>query len=192
MVHLMPGCWNWPGKEGQSIRVIAFSNARQVELFLNGQSLGTKTMLRDGHLEWEVPYAPGRLLAKASTNGRVVATDLVATAGAPARILLSPGRQTLQADGQEAVVVPVSILDAQGRLVPDAGNRVSFQLAGGGRILGVGNGNPADHDPDRASQRNAFNGHCITIIQAGSHPEILKLTAASPGLAPASMTFRVR
>jgi len=192
MVHLLPGGWNWPGKEGQPIRVIAFSNARQVELFLNGRSLGAKTMPKDGHLEWEVPYAPGRLLAKASTNGRLVATDLVATAGAPARILLSPGRQTLQADGQDAVVVPVSILDAQGRLVPDAGNRVSFQLAGGGRILGTGNGNPADHDPDRASQRNAFNGHCITIIQAGSRPEILKLTAASPGLTPASITFRVR
>jgi beta-galactosidase len=192
MVHLLPGCWNWPGKEGQPIRVIAFSNARQIELFLNGKSLGAKPMPKDGHLEWEVPYEPGRLLAKGSTDGRVAATDLVETVGPPVRIQLSCDRRVLHADGEDTVVVPVSILDAQGRLVPNAGNRVSFQLGGGGRLLGVGNGNPSDHDTDRANQRNAFNGHCIAVIQAGSHPEILKLTAASPGLASADITFRVR
>ena len=67
MVHLMPMTWNWPGQEGQAIRVIAFSNARQVELFLNGRSLGVQTMPQDGHLEWQVPYAPGRLTAKGFT-----------------------------------------------------------------------------------------------------------------------------
>ena len=64
MVHLMPSTWNWPAKEGQNIRVIAFSNAKQVELFLNGKSLGVKDMPHDGHLEWQVPYEPGELLAK--------------------------------------------------------------------------------------------------------------------------------
>ncbi len=192
MVHLMPGCWNWPGKEGQAIRVIAFSNARQVELFLNGRSLGAKTMPQDGHLEWQVPYEPGRLTAKGSTHGRVVAQDEVETTGAPARIQLSPDRHMLKADGEDTVVVPVSILDAQGRLVPYADNRVSFQLGGGGRILGVGNGNPSDHDPDRANQRKVFHGHCIAVIQAGVHPEVLQLTATSPGLTPAGITLRVR
>ena len=192
MVHLMPGCWNWPGKAGQIIRVVAFSNARQVELFLNGKSLGSKTMPHDGHVEWPVPYMPGRLLAKASADGNVVATDVVETVDAPASIELSPDRQTLHADGQDTVVVPVSILDGQGRLVANAGNRVSFQLAGGGRLLGVGNGNPADHDPDRASERDSFNGHCIAIIQADASAETIQLTATSPGLKPASITFRVR
>jgi beta-galactosidase len=83
-------------------------------------------------------------------------------------------------------------LDAQGRLVSDAGNRVHFELTGGGRLLGVGNGNPSDHDPDRANDRNAFNGHCIAIIQAGLRAETLQLTASSPGLAPASVTFQVQ
>ena len=79
----------------------------------------------------------------------------------------------------------------QGRVVPYSKNRVSFRLSGGGRILGVGNGNPSDHDPDRASERNAFNGHCIVIIQAGEKAEKLQLTAASPGLKEASVSFRV-
>jgi beta-galactosidase len=149
-------------------------------------------MPRDGHLEWQVPYEPGRLMAKGRVNGRVVATDLVETAGPPAHIQISAERQTLHADGTDTIVVPVSILDAQGRFVPDADNRVTFQLVGAGRILGVGNGNPSDHDPDRASQRNSFHGHCMAIIQAGSDPGILRLTATSPGLTSTNLTFRIR
>ena len=109
-----------------------------------------------------------------------MATDQVETTGTPALIQLLPERQVLHADGQDTLVVPYAY------------NRVSFKLGGGGRILGVGNGNPSDHDPDRANQRNAFHGHCIVIIQAGSNPETLQLTATSPGLSSANMTFRVR
>jgi beta-galactosidase len=192
MVHLMPMTWNWPGKEGQVIRVIAFSNARQVELFLNGKSLGPQPMPQDGYLEWKVPYQPGRLMAKGYTDGKLMATEQLETTDAPARIQLSPERTILDADGQDALVVPVSILDAKGRVVPYANNRVSFHLTGGGRILGVGNGNPSDHDPDRASERTAFHGHCIVILQAAAKPETLQLTVTSPGLEPASTTFRIR
>ena len=142
MVHLMPANWNPHGKEGQTIRVIAFSNACQVELFLNGRSLGIKDMPHDDCVEWQVPYEAGQLLAKASANGRVVATDVVETTGTPESIQLSPDRLTLSAGDEDALVVPVSILDDKGRVVPDAINRVTFQLTGGGRILGVANGNP--------------------------------------------------
>ena len=201
MVHLMPMTWNWPNMAGTTsassneltkpIRVIAFSNARQVELFLNGKSLGTQTMPRDGYLEWKVPYQPGRLVAKGSTDGKLMATEQLETTDAPANIRLSPDRTILHGDGQDALVVPVCLLDAKGRVVPYANNRVSFQLSGGGRILGVGNGNPSDHDPDRASERNAFHGHCIVIIQAGAKPEKLQLIATSPGMQGASVTFQV-
>lgn len=191
-VHLMPTCWNWPGKEGQNIRVLAFSNGDRVELFLNGKSLGAQDMPHDSHVEWQVPYRPGRLLAKSYRSGKLVATDSMQTTGAPARLQLSPDRTRLHADGQDAVVVPVSILDAEGRLVPDAGNRVHFQLTGEGRILGVGNGNPSDHDTDKADQRNAFNGHCMAVIQADTHPAVVQLTVTSPGLTSASVTFRTR
>jgi beta-galactosidase len=192
MVHLMPMSWNWTGKEGQPIRVIAFSNAREVELFLNGKSLGVQTMPQDGHLEWQVPFAPGRLMAKAFTNGRVVATDYLETTGTPARLELSPEREVLHADGEDTIVVPVSILDDKGRLVPYADNRVTFNVNGSGHILGVGNGNPSDHDPDRAQQRNAFHGHCMVLIQADSIRGALHLIATSPGLKPATVTLHCR
>jgi len=191
MVHLMPVCWNWPAKEGQNIRVIAFSNAKQVEVFLNGKSCGIQTMPQDGHLEWQIPYAPGRLEAKGITDGKLVATDFVETVDAPARIRLSPERTNLRADGQDTIVVPVSILDGKGRLVDNANNRITFELTGG-KLLGVGNGNPGDHDPDRASQRNTFNGHCIAVIQAGVKRESMKLTVTSPGLSSATVTFEVK
>jgi len=100
-------------------------------------------------------------------------------------------RQNLKADGEDTIVVPVSVLDDKGRLVANADNHVTFQLTGG-RLLGVGNGNPGDHDPDRANQRNAFNGHCIAVIQAGIKSEKITLTASSPGLKPATLTFSAR
>ena len=83
-------------------------------------------------------------------------------------------------------------MDDKGRVVPDANNRVTFQLTGGGKILGVGNGNPADHDTDKADQRNAFHGHCIVVLQAGAQPASLQLTATSPGLESGSVSLTVR
>jgi len=189
MVHLIPSTWNWPGKEGQEIRVLAFSNAKRVELFLNGESLGAKDMPHDAHVEWQVPYAPGALVAKAYAGEKTVATDELQTTGAPARIVLATDRTKLRAGAEDAVVVAVSIVDDKGRLVPNADKRITFKLTGAGRILGVGNGNPADHDTDRADNRNTFHGHCIAVIQAGSKPESFELTATSPGLTPASVSF---
>jgi beta-galactosidase len=191
MVHIMPGSWNWHGKEGQNIRVLAFSNAKKVELVLNGNSLGTKEMPHDDYVEWEVPYQPGDLVAKAYLDGHTVATDVVETTGVESKIQVSPDRTALQANAEDAVVVPISILDAQGRVVPDSDNRVTFQLDGPGKILGVSNGNPADHDTDKSNQRNAFHGHCMVVIEAGNQPGTIHLTATSPGLGSTSVTFDV-
>ena len=192
MVHLLPDTWNWKGKEGQNIRVLAFSNARQVELFLNGKSLGTKNIPHDDFAEWQVPYQPGQLVAKGYINGKRIATETLDTTGAPARIVLSPDRKMLHADSEDALVVPVNILDEKGRVVPDAANRVTFQLNGGGRILGVGNGDPSDHDPDRADNRKTFHGRCVVVIEAGAQPTEMKLVASSPGLAGDAVDFQVK
>lgn len=192
MVHLLPDSWNWKGKEGQNIRVLAFSNGRKVELFLNGKSLGTKDVPHDDFVEWQVPYAPGQLIAKSYTDGKTAATETLETTGAPARIVLSPDRKALHADAEDAVVVPVTILDEKGHVVPDSDNRVTFQLSGGGRILGVGNGDPSDHDTDRADNRKVFHGHCVVVIEAGAQPGEMKLVASSPGLAGETIDFKVK
>jgi beta-galactosidase len=192
MVHLVPGTWNWPGKEGQEIRVLAFSNAKHVELFLNGKSLGTKEMPHNAHVEWQVPYEPGELSAKAYIDDKTVATDKVETTGTPVRIVLLTDRTALRADQDDSAMVAVSLIDDKGRVVPNADKRITFHLAGGGRILGVGNGNPADHDTDKAEERNTFHGRCIVIVQGGAQSAELKLTATSSGLASADVPITVR
>jgi beta-galactosidase len=193
MVHLMPASWNWPGKEGQNIRVIAFSNAKRVELFLNGRSLDAQDMPRNGHAEWQVPYAPGALSAKAyDGDSKTVAIDTVETTGAPARIEIATDRTTLQAGAQDAIVVTASLLDDKSRIVPDADARVTFHLSGDGRILGVGNGNSADHDSDRADSRNTFHGRCIAIIQAGAKNGQIVVTATSPKIAANPLVLQVK
>ncbi len=147
VLHLMPH-WNWPGREGEEIDVRALSNCDEVELFLNGASLGRQAMKPQSVLKWKVPYAPGVLSARGFEGGRVVAETKVETTGVPAVVQLKPDRIAIDASGEDVAVVTVAIADAQGRVMPVAGNEVSFELEGPGRILGVGNGDPSCHEPD--------------------------------------------
>jgi beta-galactosidase len=149
MVHVLPH-WNWPGKEGQPIDVRVYSNAREIELILNDESLGRKPMPRDSHLEWKVAYQPGKLLARGfDAEGKEIASDTVETTGTAATMQLIPNFAKIQADGEAVSVITVRVNDAAGRMVPDATNQISFALSGPGRIIGVGNGDPASHEPDR-------------------------------------------
>jgi beta-galactosidase len=148
VLHLLPH-WNWPGKEGQEIRVDAFSNCKSVELFLNGQSLGKQTMQPNSKLSWLVKYAPGTLSAKGFDDaGNVIAETKVETTGDATQIQLMPDRKTINADGEDVSVFTVAALDAQSRVVPVAQNKINFAIEGAGKILGVGNGDPSCHEPD--------------------------------------------
>jgi beta-galactosidase len=148
VLHLFPH-WNWPGQAGQAIDVWCFSNCKQVELFLNGKSLGRKTMKPNSHLDWMVNYEPGTLSAKGyDANDKLITETKVETTGAPAAVQLEPDRATINADGEDVSVITVSVRDAQNRVVPVATNLVDFDLEGPGKILGVGNGDPSCHEPD--------------------------------------------
>lgn len=189
IVHLLPH-WNWPGKEGQQIEVWCHSNCERVELFLNGASLGSKEIPRYGHAEWRVSYAPGKLEARGYRNGRLAATDIVETTGPATRIELLADRSEMLADGEDMVPVWISLLDAQGRIVPFADNEVTFTVGGAGQIAGVGNGDPSSHEPDRAAKRHAFHGRLMALVQAAERPGTITLSVAAPGLQSARMEFR--
>jgi beta-galactosidase len=149
MVHLLPH-WNWAGREGQPIDVRVYSNVASIELFLNGKSLGRKAVLPDSHLEWKVNYQPGRLIARGyDAAGKEVAADTVETTGKAAELQLSANHKSIAADGRSVSVVTVRVNDGEQRNVPDANHNVAFTLTGPGHILGVGNGDPASHDPDK-------------------------------------------
>jgi beta-galactosidase len=147
VLHLLPH-WNWPGKEGQDIDVRCLSNCQEVELFLNGQSLGRKSMPANSQLKWMVKYAHGVLLAKGYKDGQVIAEQKVETTGPPASVKLSPDRSSIDANGEDLSIITVSVTDAQGRVVPVAGNHIQFELNGPGKIMGVGNGDPSCHEAD--------------------------------------------
>jgi beta-galactosidase len=187
-VHVFPH-WNWKGKEGKPINVWVHSNCDQVELFLNGDSLGVKTMPRNEHLEWNVRYVPGSLIAKGYINHKLAATDRVETTGTPTSIALKTDRTKLVADAEDVTMVEVQVLDVKGRVVPDAANMVKFTVTGAGTIAGVGNGDPSSHEPDKAPQRSAFHGLCMVLVRASGTAGPIKLQATSPGLKGASMSF---
>jgi beta-galactosidase len=148
VLHLAPH-WNWLGKEGQEILVEVFSNCKQVELFLSGASLGKQAMKPNSKLSWQVKYAPGTLSAKGFDDvGNVIAETKVETTGDAAQIQLTPNRKTINADGEDVSVFTVSTVDAQGRVVPVAQNKINFTIEGAGKIIGVGNGDPSCHEPD--------------------------------------------
>jgi len=141
--------WNWPGREGHDIPVTVYSNCEEVELFLNDASLGRQAMPVNGHLEWNVTYAPGTLLAHGYRAGQRILTADVATTGEAAALHLTADRLRLQADGADVAVITVQVRDAQERLVPTAGDEIHFTLAGPGNIIGVGNGDPSSHKAER-------------------------------------------
>ncbi len=181
VLHLLPH-WNWPGREGQDVPVWVHSNCEAVELFLNGRSLGRKTVERNRHLEWQVAYAPGRIEAHGFRGGKRILAAVRETTGAPARIGLSSDRRTLRPG--EVAVIRATILDAKGREVPTASNKLRFTMTGDAKLLGVGNGDPRSLEPDHASERSAFNGLCAAIVQAGDAGGSIRFTASAAGLAP--------
>jgi beta-galactosidase len=196
VLHLFPH-WNWNGRDGQPIDVWAFSNQEAVELKLNGRSLGRQPVPKDGHVEWKVPYAPGVLEAVGFKDGRPAKTTRIETTGMPARVTLSSDRTTIDADGRDVAIVAVAAVDDKGRVVPIADNQIHFSLEGGARIIGVGNGDPASHEPDRyldpsAWQRHLFNGYAQVIVQAGHEPGTLHLHATADGLQPADLQISMR
>jgi len=156
VLHLLPH-WNRAGMEGREIDVRAFSNCGEVELFLNGQSLGKQTMQKNSGLKWMVKYAPGVLSAKGYREGKVIAETKIETTGDPAAIQLAPDRPAIHADGEDVSVIAAQVNDAQNRMVPVATNNITFEISGPGKIIGVGNGDPSSHEPDVYLAQLPFN-----------------------------------
>ena len=216
MVHLFPH-WNWQGKEGEIIKVWAYSNCDEVELFLNGRSIGIqkrpteqiafdpkevileKQVIHPEHMEWSVPFEEGTLRAEGLENGKIVFVKEVTTAASPYKIKLSYMMEEfiekdeippLIADGKDIVVVKVAILDNNDNLVPTAHNLVKFSISGEGKIIGVGNGNITSHEQNNVNYREAYNGMCVAIVQSNTMTGEFTLRAESAGLISDKFTIK--
>jgi len=184
--------WNWAGKEGKPIKVMALTNADRVSLFLNGKLIEEKPVDKFEMVMWDVPYAPGRLEALAKKNDTIVARYVVETTGEPVALRLTPDRKALAGDGNDALPVTVETLDKDGRPVPTANLPVEFEIIGPGAIIGLGNGDPTSHEPEKGNKRSLFNGLAQVIVQSqrgGSGNLVLR--AKAEGLKPAETTISV-
>jgi len=190
MVHLLPH-WNWA--PGDTVDVWAYTNAEQVELYLNGASQGARSKDgRVGHVMWRVAYQPGTLRAVARSAGVETASAEVQTAGPPTRIALVADRARIRADGEDLSFVTVTVQDQQGRAVPTAEPLIQFRITGGARIVGVDNGDAISHTSFQAKQIQLFNGRALVIVRAGRSAGIVTLTAEGTGLAPATARITLK
>jgi beta-galactosidase len=209
VLHLFPH-WNWPGRTGQVIPVLAYTNCNSVELFLNGRSLGEKRLdfpaqgtsggwntyalpvvnptTNDLHLSWDVPYQPGVLRAVGKRRDGTACKDEVRTAGAPAAIRLVADHDTIANGPGDVAHVTFEIIDAAGNIVPTATNLVHVAITGG-NILALDNGDLKDQTSYRSGERHAFNGRGLAIVKAGS-PGVLRVEAKADGLRSASLTLQ--
>lgn len=188
-VYAFPS-WNFPkAMTGKEILVRAYSNCQRVELKINGKSVGTETMPHYKYVEWHVPYAPGELEAVGYNNGQEAAKYTVYTAGPPASLRLNDEVHQLAANGEAVAPIAVAVVDAEGRIVPEADNLVRFSVSGAGTLAGVANGNPASHESNVASQRKAFRGLCMVLVRAGSQAGVITVKAEARGLKPATIVI---
>jgi beta-galactosidase len=220
VLHLFPH-WNWEGatapEGGDTIDVWAYSNSPEVELFLNGVSLGVQrktgmvdrevkwTRVRRGHgvvpdrevedihFIWRVAYEPGTVRAVArDAQGNEMLVCEMKTAGVAYRIELEADRSVIDADGNDLSFITVRVLDENGVLVPRADNLIHFNMEGSGFIAGVDNGDPRSYEPFKAEYRKAFNGTCLVIIQSNGNRGTITIDASSEGLEGDTVTIRAR
>lgn len=204
MLHILPH-WNWPGREGQILPVLVYTNCDAVELFLNGKSYGEKRLqfprrgktivgnwstydakehltTSDLHLSWDLPYEPGIIRAVGRNKGEVVQTIEMKTAGEAAAIRLSTDKNRIAPDNRDVAHITVEIVDREGNIVPDADHLVEFAVEGGATLIGVDNGNPQDHNSFKKNNRRAFHGLCLAILQSNGKSDPIKVTARSEKL----------
>lgn len=178
VLHILPH-WNW--QKDQEVDVWAYyNNADEVELFLNGKSLGKKAKQNDDlHISWKVKFEPGILKAISRKDGKVVLEKEIHTAGTASKIALVGDKQTIKNDSYDLVYVTVSITDANGNLIPNANDLINFEVSGGGKLVGVDNGYQAGLDSFKANSCKVYNGKCIAIIQSNGKKENIQLKAST-------------
>lgn len=213
MIHLAPH-WNWKGKEGKVIQVMAYTNCDTVELFLNEKSFGMKVLefprqgnagawnrydrppvaitTGDLHLMWDVPYEQGVLKAVGRKGGKVMVEEEIRSGGAPAALRLSVDRNTIDADKRDVAHVTIEVIDDNGNVVPNANEPVQIIVEGVGRLIGLDNGNPVDHTSMKCDSRNTFNGLALAVVQSQLKTGVIRVRTNSPSLKNASIEITTK
>lgn len=184
MVHLLP---YWDFNEGQLIDVYAYTNGCKVELFLNGKSLGIQSIDHENgqilHGAWKVEYTKGTLVAKAyDENNQVIATDEKSSFKDITKLVLTPEKMELNADGRDLCFLEITGVDEEGHFVANGRNRIKVEVTGEGRLIGLDNGDSTDYEDYKINSRRLFSGKLIAVIESTKKAGDIKITVSSKGI----------
>ncbi len=172
--------------------VEVYSNCEEVELFLNGKSLGAQALpADDSPRNWKVTFAPGALKAVGKNGGKVVATHELKTAGQAARVVLTAARTRIGSTWDDVSYITATVVDDRGVMVPTANDLISFKITGPGHIAAVDSGDNTSHEPFQARERRAYQGRSFAMIKATSNSGQIKLVANAPKLASGSIDIEI-
>ncbi|WP_338761081.1 glycoside hydrolase family 2 TIM barrel-domain containing protein [Massilia sp. METH4] len=190
-LHDLHPSWTWKGQEGKPLKVSVYSEHPEVELFLNGRSLGRRPVGRQTEYKalYSVPYEAGRLVAVGYRDGKATDRWELRTAGAPASVKLSADRRQVRANGEDLVYVTAELVDADG--VPvysrDGDRKFRVSVKGAGTLAGVGNGNPMDASSLQSGERSTFHGRLVAVVRAGVEAGPIEVEFAGEGMVTQQM-----
>jgi beta-galactosidase len=178
--------WTWPGQEGKPLEVVVYSEFPEVELFLNGKSLGRKAVGLETEYKtaFQVPYEPGQIVAIGYRDGREAGRWALRTAGAPVAAEVSVDRSQIAANGEDLAYVTVDLLDAEGKPIYAQGDdrNVRVKVSGAGTLVGIGNGNPIDTSSFQSDTRKTFHGRAVAAVRAGTEAGPIVIAVEADGL----------
>ncbi len=186
--------WNWPGQEGKGLQVSVYSRCETIRLELNGKIIGEQpvSVATKFMASFDVPYAPGELVALGLVDGNVVARVALRTTGAPHGLRLTPDRAAIRADRQDLCYVTIEVVDEDGQRVPEAEVPVHFSVQGTGELAAQASGSPNKPASFKAPVCETFQGRCLVILRPSGDAGTIELRAESEKMQPASLTIQTR
>lgn len=190
IVHILPH-WTLKEEEGTMIKVMVMTNCKKVSLYLNDKLIGTKVVTKYDSAHFDIPYVKGCLKAVGYISDRKAAEDVVMTAQKPEELIIESSTPEMNNDGHDAALINVSLVDKNGTVIPDAEDLVRFNVSGGAKIIGVGNGNPNSHEMDVADHRKLFHGKAQLIV-LNDGDEDVRITASISDSINSSINIKVK
>lgn len=189
VLHIVPSYWDFI--PGQEIDVLIYSNARDVELFLNGKSIGSHVMeletSQDMRAHFKVPFEPGVLRVVGHFADGSECSEVLHTPSDPAAVVMTSDKETLLADGRDIAFVEISTVDVNGIPVGNARNLIRVGVSGAGRLVGLDNGDSTDYDSYKGDNRRLFSGKLLAMVESTLEPGEITVRAYSEGLENAEL-----
>ena len=185
--------WNYSGYEGKPLELVVYSKAEEVEVFVNGKSIGRKQVCMERPMPYsarfETVYEPGTVEAVSYSGGKEISRDVLVTAGEPAEIVLLPEKSEMRADGHDLICVGIEVRDKEGRLVPDAEIPLNVTIDGCGVLAGFGSANPVTAEDYTDETTVSYRGRAMAVIRSGYESGPVRVEVSAEGIATVKAAF---